>query len=178
MIQRIQSVFLFIIAMLMLVILFQPAWKNTGILKKNNERVMIVLDPVNTTINKVSGDGDSVQEDTTDPLNNPSFVEKKGNYYIGGLILLTALNSLFVIFQYKKRMLQVKLSGLNYLLLSGTLVAYYLLIKDLNGLLTDAGKGQFLIGFYVPVIAILINFLVIRFIRKDEALVRSVDRIR
>jgi uncharacterized membrane protein YhdT len=105
-------------------------------------------------------------------------VEKKDNYYIGALLLLTALNSLFIIFQYKKRMLQVKLSGLNYLLLSGVLVAYYLTIKEDNGLLTDPGRGQFLIGFYVPVIAILLNFLVIRFIRKDEALVRSVDRIR
>jgi glucan phosphoethanolaminetransferase (alkaline phosphatase superfamily) len=100
------------------------------------------------------------------------------NYHIAVLLVLTAIMAFYTIFQYKKRLFQVKLCSFIYLLLSATLVTYYLAIKADNSLLTNADKGEFLVGFYAPVLGILFNFLAIRFIRKDEALVRSVDRLR
>ena len=166
--------------MLLLVTLTLSIWKNIGVYKKSNERVVIILDPIESLIQSLHGDGESLADDKAGLAQpaNQSLTEKISNFHIGALLLLTALNSLFIIFQYKKRMLQIKLSGLNYLLLSAILVSYYLAIKNNNDMLAEAGKGEFLIGFYVPIIAIILNFLVIKFIKKDEALVRSVDRIR
>ena len=165
--------------MLMLVTIFQSTWKNTGLYRNSSERVVVILDPIKTMIHGISGDGDSVQdENNVKPESKSMILEQIDNYYIGALLLLISLNSMFIIFQFKKRMLQIKLAGLNYLLLCGVMVIYYLSIKNANGIISEVGSGQFLIGFYVPLIAIILNFLVIRFIKKDEALVRSVDRIR
>jgi len=85
---------------------------------------------------------------------------------------------LFSIFKYKNRMTQVKLNALFSLVSAVTIVgAVYFSMKG-NALIVPEQQGTFLMGFYLPVVAMFNNFLANRFIRKDEALVRSADRIR
>jgi len=96
------------------------------------------------------------------------------------LLLLNAgvlLLSLVTIFRYRDRILQIKLVRftmlLSMLLIVGIFVFYpFLLMKS------SAAEYDFEIGAYIPIINLLFLFLANRYILKDEKLVRSVDRLR
>jgi len=91
---------------------------------------------------------------------------------------LSALVMLISITRYKNRMTQVKLNALFSLLTAATFVGIYFYISKANALFDPTVFGTFLIGFYLPIVAMFNNFIANRFIRKDEKLVRSMDRIR
>lgn len=89
--------------------------------------------------------------------------------------ILSLVASIFIIFQFKKRVLQYKLSV--FLTLLNTIVAglFFLLpyVKE------ETIEGiHFSIGAFLPIIGIVCAFLAAHFIKKDEELVRSADRIR
>lgn len=85
---------------------------------------------------------------------------------------------LFSLFKYKNRMAQVKLNALFSLISALTIVGVVYFSLKGNALILPEQQGTFLMGFYLPIVAMFNNFLANRFIRKDEALVRSADRIR
>jgi glucan phosphoethanolaminetransferase (alkaline phosphatase superfamily) len=85
---------------------------------------------------------------------------------------------LLSIFKYKSRMTQVKLNALFSLLSASTIVGIVYYSLKGNALMLPEIQGTFLLGFYLPIVAMFNNFLANRFIRKDEALVKSADRIR
>lgn len=93
-------------------------------------------------------------------------------------ILLTVATfvSLISIFVFKKRILQIRLCGLNMaLLLGSTGMIYFLgtqLIDELTGVLS------YKITAALPVIACILTFLALKAIAKDVALLKSMDRIR
>lgn len=90
---------------------------------------------------------------------------------------LTAFLALVSIFFYKKRMLQIRFSIFNLVLIVGyipMLIYYVLDITKELGVTTMTYK----ISAVFPLIAAILTFLAIRAIGKDEALVRSLDRIR
>ncbi len=99
-----------------------------------------------------------------------------------GIILSVATALPFVtIFLYKKRMTQIRLCVSEIVLLLGS-VAFialycYRLCEVLAEMMTDL---NFTLGFasLMPFVAIFFVVLAIRGIAKDEALVRSLDRIR
>ena len=88
-----------------------------------------------------------------------------------GLIL--ALH-LMVIFMYKKRILQIRILVFTIILLLGLFGMFFYF--------TYAGFTDAQVAFKIPVafpiIAIILDYLAIRAIGRDEALVRSMDRIR
>lgn len=91
------------------------------------------------------------------------------------LLAATAFNA-FAFISFKKRMLQIRLLVFSIILQLGSygLGAYYLLqIK--NGI--DGAISPALILTF-PVVSSILSFLAIRSIGKDEALVKSLDRIR
>lgn len=92
--------------------------------------------------------------------------------------IVAALVMFFSITRYKNRMTQVKLNALFSLLTAATLVGSYVYTSKANQLFDPNLVGNYLPGFYLPIVAMLNNFLANRFIRKDEKLVRSADRIR
>lgn len=99
-------------------------------------------------------------------------------YYVAIFAILAVINSIFTIFKYKNRITQMKMVGLNAVLIMFAVgISAYLSIQG-EGLFATDQKGTYLAGFYIPVGALLLNVLANRFIRKDEMLVRSVDRIR
>jgi hypothetical protein len=159
----------------MIAFLFLPIWKKEVLPTQESISVMKSTDKVKLNAFKVS----YVKTDTL--KDNNTVAQKLGEtntVYIGILAILSALVALYSIFQFKKRLLQIKLGFLNSLLLSAVLGTIFLGIKAGDDLLKDQGSEDFLVGFYLPIIALLLNLMANRYIKKDEALVRSVDRIR
>ena len=91
------------------------------------------------------------------------------------LFYSSALLSIVTIFLFKNRQLQFVMGRLNILtnlILLGVLIYVSL---TLPGEASVSEKG---IGMFVPVLAILLLFFANRAIKKDEDLVKSVDRLR
>ena len=91
------------------------------------------------------------------------------------VFLISALLSFLVIFLFKNRKLQFVLGRLNIvlnLILLGVFV-YWSLTLPGEGLLSEKGIGQF-----IPVISIVLLVLANKAIKRDEKLVKSVDRLR
>ena len=98
--------------------------------------------------------------------------------YLGAFLAVTTTLLLAIIFIYKKRMVQIRLcvSAIVLLLGSATLIGLY--CYRLCNILS--GDLIFTLGFasLMPVVAIIPTALAIRGIARDEALIRSLDRIR
>jgi glucan phosphoethanolaminetransferase (alkaline phosphatase superfamily) len=92
------------------------------------------------------------------------------------IAVVCILTPIFIIFKYKNRSQQMLLSKWTMLMDALLMVAFFLLAdffaKDTHSIVSYKA------GIYLPSIAILFLFLSIRFIKKDEKLVRSADRIR
>jgi hypothetical protein len=93
------------------------------------------------------------------------------------LILFTALILLlhiYVIFLFKNRIRQMRILGFSIMLLLGlTGLFFYFAYAGFKG-----ATVSFKIPVAFPVIAAIIDYLAIRAIGKDEALIRSVNRLR
>ena len=102
----------------------------------------------------------------------------KDTYFVAGLAIVSALIAIFSIFQYTNRLRQIQLGALNAMVVMITmfLCLYYILKSE--SVVSPQLQGTYLIGFYFPVVALLCNLMANRFIRRDEQLVRSADRIR
>ncbi|MBR1667824.1 MAG: DUF4293 domain-containing protein [Bacteroidaceae bacterium] len=110
-----------------------------------------------------------------------------GPWCLGILLLLVMFLSALSILLFRKRMRQLRLTIISTILLVGYVAAYaffvYVYQVKLESLCGD-GTENLLPTFHLkfisvfPVLSIILNCLAIQGIRKDEALVRSLDRIR
>ncbi|MFA5735003.1 MAG: DUF4293 domain-containing protein, partial [Proteiniphilum sp.] len=97
-----------------------------------------------------------------------------------GLFVIGAISSLLsmvTLFLYKNRMLQIRLSIFNMVIMVG----FYLFFGFVLYQVYPVENLQFRsvgIGVIMPVIAIILTILAIRKIGADEALVRSLNRLR
>ncbi len=88
-----------------------------------------------------------------------------------GLILFLHL---VIVFMYKKRVLQIRILVFTIILLLGlTGLLFYFIYAGFTG-----AQVAFKVPVAFPLIAVILDYLAIRAIGKDEALVRSMDRIR
>ena len=151
MLQRIQTVFLVLVALFMLLTLFFPLWTTDG-----SQGYDLTL----TAWKFTNG-----EEEITFPY-----------FLVAALAIASLVVTIIEISKYNNRLLQMKLGALNSLLMAGTLglsVYFYRdLVKEFNIM------GEFGISLWFPAIAMIFNVLANRYIRKDEKLVRSADRIR
>lgn len=150
MIQRIQSVFLLLAAVLMAITYFCPL---AGIVVSESSGLSITFSP--------SGIG-------TD-------------FPTWGVITFTALCTLLPlinIFLYKKRKLQVNIALITILLIVLFYVTSGVYLNAFLGKLDSAYNIHMEYGIIFPVIALIFNILAILRIKKDEKLVKSLDRIR
>ena len=92
------------------------------------------------------------------------------------LVASATLVGLITIFLFKKRMIQIRLCGLNLGLLLGTTVMIYFLGHQSGKELTAEVSCHLPIVF--PLIGMVMTFMAMRAIGKDEVLVKSMDRIR
>lgn len=167
MLQRVQTIFMTIAALAMILMLFFPIWEKSDQNYEAEKREYAIMDAFQLRYEQHIPETGEVQLLGT----QDTFLLSIGS-------ILAALVMLFSVTRYKNRMTQVKLNALFSLITAGTLVGTYLYISKANGLFDPQVQGTFLIGFYLPIVAMLNNFLANRFIRKDEQLVRSADRIR
>jgi hypothetical protein len=84
--------------------------------------------------------------------------------------------SFLAIFFYKKRNIQIRICNLA-MLLTCVLIGLLFFLSDTMSSGMDQ-KLHYLYGSYLPLIQVLIIFLASRFIKHDENLIRSADRLR
>jgi len=106
-----------------------------------------------------------------DLFSSNSLLEKS----IPVLFFSSALISIVAIFLFNNRQLQFVINRLNILINLFLLGILIYLSQTLSGEASVSEKG---IGMFFPVIVILLLFLANRAIKKDEDLVKSVDRLR
>ncbi len=163
MIQRIQTVFLFFVALSMLGILFFPLWQKMDL----SSSEIATMDAFFVRFEKF-GDGNE----------NSVVISKMDVWYMIIPAILSAVVAIISIFTYKNRLRQIQFGALNSLLIATTMGLALFFIQKAERLLALDLQGNYLFGFYLPVSALLFNLLANRFIRRDESLVRSADRIR
>ncbi|HLT72332.1 MAG TPA: DUF4293 domain-containing protein [Cyclobacteriaceae bacterium] len=77
--------------------------------------------------------------------------------------------------KYKKRVVQIKLGALNSLVLVGVVgCSVFFAIR----LIEEFQGGAYGLGFYLPMVAVICNLISNFFIRRDERLVRNSERLR
>ena len=99
---------------------------------------------------------------------------KEGAWIITVLLVFIIALHILAIFSYKNRKQQIKIVYFAILLLVGLLgaIAFY------TYSLFSGALFSFKFGVGLPLVAIILDYLAIRAIGKDEALIRSIDRIR
>jgi len=93
------------------------------------------------------------------------------------LVIVSLVMALITIFLYKKRRIQFQLVNIN-ILLNVVLVALVFLLysRIFENRLQIPSNYQF--GMYIPLISLVFLVLASRSIRKDDSLVKSSDRLR
>ena len=163
MIQRIQSIFLLLAAILMIGTFFFPLWQKIDF----------------ETSEMATVDVDALRYESFDSNNTGTeLIFEKTTIYIAILVALSTLTALFSIFQYKNRLRQIQLGALNSFLIAATMFTTVYFVFKAEKMLVMEIQGDYEFGFYFPIVALFCNYLANRFIRKDEKLVRSADRIR
>jgi len=158
MIQRIQSIFLLIVGLTMFGMLFMKTWQI-----QLADKTMTIITPL-YSLDKSEGAEAVI---TYFPYS-----------FVGIIVFLSSLVAIVAIFQYKNRLSQIKLGALNALLISASLVISMFLVYNAQKPFAPENYGSYGIGIYFPVIGLIFNLLSNRFIRRDEKLVQSVDRLR
>ncbi|MEA5043341.1 MAG: DUF4293 domain-containing protein [Petrimonas sp.] len=90
---------------------------------------------------------------------------------------ISSLLSIVTVFLYRTRMVQIRISIFNIFLMIGFYLYFGFLIFRIN---PEAGLQfqKIGVGVIMPVIAIILTYLAIRKIGADEVLVRSFNRLR
>lgn len=160
MIQRVQTIFLFLVVIAMGITIGSPIWEQA--------------DASSATAN--SWNLSAFMLTNLDASGKE--IESSSKWYIAALAAFVGLLALISIFQYKNRARQMMLNMINSLLMVGLVAVVFLTTNGVNKEIASEVAGSYQIGFWAILGAMVCNMLANRFIRKDEALVRSVDRIR
>jgi hypothetical protein len=100
------------------------------------------------------------------------------NMILLGLTILGACTAITAIFLYNKRPIQIKLGYIVVLLATALPLTSYLLLNQQISTLDATVQVNQLPGILIPLGGLLFGILAIRNIRKDEKLVKSMDRLR
>nr|WP_320058730.1 DUF4293 domain-containing protein [uncultured Bacteroides sp.] len=92
------------------------------------------------------------------------------------ILLLSMIISFATIFMYRNRMLQIRMT----IFCSVLLVGYYLAFLAFMFMLKSDLEASFRISWALclPLVAIILNYLAIRAIGRDEVMVKAADRLR
>ncbi len=149
MIQRIQSVYLLVVTILMIVCMCSPI----GSILSGDQQISTF-----TNLFIALPDGSKVY----DP------------FALFAILLIIAATSFVTIFLFKKRMLQIRLTIFSSIMLIG----YYLALAAYILMLAEETSFSASWTICLPFIGIVLNWLAIRSIGADEALVKAYDRLR
>ncbi len=152
MIQRIQSVYLFVVTILIVISMCLPMGKFIG------------TDGVTAEVFKPWGVS----------FSDGSFQLTWGVF---GILLLSAVIAFCTIFLYRNRMLQIRMTIFSTVLLIGFYIVLYIFVFVLKKKL-NAMTFQIEWTLCLPVIAIVLNYLAFRAIYRDELKVKIAARLR
>jgi len=152
--QRIQTVFLVIAILSLIASILQPIWLYTDVMGKDHElfafHFTIIEKGVRTTV--------------------------YFPYTFTAILAIAAITvAVIEIRKFNDRMLQMKLGALNSLFMAGTLGAAVLFANSMH---KNFHAGQFGLGLWLPAVAVACNWLAMRFIKRDEKIVRDSQRLR
>ena len=153
MIQRIQTLWLFLVFLMASLMLFFP------LAKFQTENQMITL-----SVFAIDG-AEGIAN-----IPNPTV--------IGILTAILGVLALGNIFQFKNRKLQIKINMAAMLVNMGLLLAIFIISDSIADLDSVLSEYEYLFGSWFPVAGILFLILANRSIRKDEALVKQSERLR
>jgi hypothetical protein len=158
MLQRIQTLLLAVVSIAMLAVTALPIWEKSS--AALNEKVTLT----SYALEYFKG--------TTSVSNSNTMV-------IVILALISTCIAAFSITQYKKRMLQMTLGLVNSIIIAIILgYTFYQVFKVGIPMFEPQNQGSYGAGFLAAVLAMLCNMIANRFIRRDEMLVKSADRMR
>lgn len=104
----------------------------------------------------------------------------KSTIFLAIMLVATALLPLVNIFLYKRRMTQIRYCIVEFVLLVGSVLMlalhYFLFYRAFADF--DFHALSVKVTMLLPIAALFLNYLAMKAIAADEALVRSVDRIR
>ncbi|MEQ8924707.1 MAG: DUF4293 domain-containing protein [Fulvivirga sp.] len=159
MLQRIQTIFLILVVLFMGLSFLFPLWTLYNLDGEITHQLF------NLKLNTISERDGSVT------------VIQYPYLFVGILAGITMIVAILEISKFKNRLLQMKLGALNAMLMAATLGVGVYFATDLINSIPGNG-GAYGPGLFLPGAAMICNIIANRFIRKDERLVRSVDRIR
>lgn len=116
-----------------------------------------------------------------EPGGSEVFLNARNDMPLAVLAVLMAVDSLIVLFLYKDRKKQMKLCLLPIILALLTLgyqIYQTQFANQQNKLVIGLYDKHIVIGIFIPVIVIIFSVMAYNGIKKDEELVRSVDRLR
>ena len=99
-------------------------------------------------------------------------------FYLGILVVIGL--SVFTIAKYKSRTTQLKIGRINYLILLAVIALSFVNVRTIedNYFANTPVAVSFGAGLFLPVAALAFLFLANRGIKKDEELIKSLDRLR
>jgi hypothetical protein len=157
MIQRPQTLFFLAIIAICIMLAFSDTAYFEGENKSTNQKVSVEYDETKM----VAAEG-STTESNTYLL---SFVFAIASLGLAGLLL------------FKNRKIQLVLTSVNYLLIVGLIIMMYMYSLRIN-YFEDSGSQSFTFSALLPVALLFFNFLAMKGVKKDERLIRSMDRLR
>ena len=149
MIQRIQSVYLLVVTILMVICMCSP------------------IGSIITNANEISELGNLC-------ITFPDGTKDYSPWALFVILLVVAALSFVTIFLFKKRMLQIRLTIFS----SVVLIGYYLAVVAYLVMLAEDTTFSASWTICLPFAALILNWLAIRGIGADEALVKAYDRLR
>ena len=149
MIQRIQSVYLLVVTILMVICMCSP------------------IGSIITNANEISELGNLC-------ITFPDGTKDYSPWALFVILLVVATLSFVTIFLFKKRMLQIRLTIFS----SVVLIGYYLALVAYLFMLAEDTTFSASWTICLPFAALILNWLAIRGIGADEALVKAYDRLR
>ncbi|WP_420148087.1 DUF4293 domain-containing protein [Spirosoma sp.] len=169
MIQRVQTIFLFLITIAMGVALVTPLWEKTGI--QSSEKAYLTALQYTQQQAVAQQAGIPAQEVPTTAVTSV--------WYLALLIALVGLVALYAVFQFRNRLLQTALCAVNALMLTAIMgIILYRTLYAGKAYGNPDDQGSFLTGFYAIIAALVFNALANRFIRRDDKLVKDSNRLR
>ncbi len=157
MIQRIQTIFLGIMVLALISFIFVPIWSKTN----TDGTTSLILDAF--SLSKVE---------------NGVIVQSVSTVLLLALAIGAAGLGIYSIFSFQNRMRQMLIGMINSVLIAALLgaIIYYSFQGD--KWLVATQKGNYGLGLLIPALALILNTVANKFIRKDEEAVQSSNRMR
>lgn len=149
MIQRIQTIYLLVVTILMVVCMC-------------------------TSVGSIISSDNQISEFTNLAISMADGTKDYAPWALFAILLVVAILSFGTIFLFKKRMFQIRLTIFS----SVMLIGYYMTLVALIFMIADDASFTPSWTICLPFAALVLNWLAIRGIGADEALVKAYDRLR